>query len=167
MQTLHEFLKTIASGEVPPDAVPTVEELLARSWDSLKGAGAGGMKGLKLRGRTECLAWEPPLLTFRIERHGGTVLGSTRAEMHYWVVDVSAMTAVLQRTGRRQLYAMDRRLDVKPLAAQVSSAILKSARGHLWVKWLSDARVDVDVGKIIPPTNKRTTADRRRRFRLQ
>ena len=40
-------------------------------------------------GRMEKVEWQPPYLTFSIERHGATVKGSTRAELQNWQVDTS------------------------------------------------------------------------------
>jgi hypothetical protein len=37
------------------------------------------MTGQKLLGRMEEVVWEPPILSFTVERHGGTVQGSSRA----------------------------------------------------------------------------------------
>lgn len=47
-----------------------IEFLLADAWPSLRGSRAGGMQPHKIRGRTEALSWNPPHLTFEIERHG-------------------------------------------------------------------------------------------------
>ena len=107
----------------------------------------------------------PPKLTFRIERHGGTVCGSSRAEMQYWVVDVDAATAMLEKSGRRQLRSMQPRLDVTPLAETVAELIVNGER-HDWLKWHSPERVRVLVGKILPERSavKQTLAGRRRRF---
>ena len=57
-----------------------LERLLSEVWDDLGGSDCG-MAGHKLIGRMEHVEWNPPVLTFTIERHGGTVLGSTRAEL--------------------------------------------------------------------------------------
>jgi len=40
-----------------------------------------------------------PHLRFRIERHGGTVMGSTRAEVQ---LDIERGVARIEETGRRQ-----------------------------------------------------------------
>lgn len=52
-----------------------LERLLAAYWDELNGDD-GGMEGYKLLGRMEAVVWKP-ILSFRIERHGGTVIGSS------------------------------------------------------------------------------------------
>jgi hypothetical protein len=63
----------------PVAEVAATERLLATCWDDLVGDD-GGTDGYKLLNRTEDLAWEPPTLSFCIERHGDTVMGSSRAE---------------------------------------------------------------------------------------
>lgn len=108
-----------------------IEFLLAQAWPSLRGSRAGGMQPHKIRGRTEALCWNPSQLTFEIERHGGTVNGSTRAEMQQWCVDVSAHTAEIVSTRRRQLLAMASRVNVKQPAAIIAEAILKNQEVRL------------------------------------
>jgi len=44
----------------------------------------------KLLGRMEEVLWSPPDLTFSIERHGAAALGSSRAELQEWMIDVVA-----------------------------------------------------------------------------
>jgi hypothetical protein len=73
------------------------------------------MKAEKLYGRMESVLWEPPLLTFVIERHGSTIRGSTRAELQHWTVDVNQGTATLALGGHRQLYPAQPRLNIQPL----------------------------------------------------
>lgn len=51
------------------------------------------MEPYKLIGRMESVTWTPPILTFRIERHSGTVNGSVYAEMQCWDVDCEQMSA--------------------------------------------------------------------------
>jgi hypothetical protein len=53
-----------------------LETILASCWHELDQNHAGGMVAEKLYDRIEEVLPEPPLLTFTIERHGGTVRGS-------------------------------------------------------------------------------------------
>lgn len=113
--------------------------------------------------RAEDLYWEPPILTFNIERHGGTTMGSTRAEIQTWSVNLETLSAEYSITGRRQVEPIDKRLDTKKLAQEVTSQILRHDNvEHL--RWLSDKRVRVLVGKLTPLTYQQTTLQRRRRF---
>jgi hypothetical protein len=62
------------------------------------------------------------LLRFELERHGGTVNGSTRAEVHHWVVNLAEMSAHVEKSGHRQLRPTQTRLNVKPLVAELDEA---------------------------------------------
>src|SRR5690348_3540304 len=76
---------------------------LERVWYDLHSSSDEKMATHKLS-RLEQPEWNPPCLTFAIERHGGTVLGSTRAELQWWIVDLDAGTAtVVGRPSFRQL----------------------------------------------------------------
>jgi hypothetical protein len=143
-----------------------IEFLLTQAWPSLRGSRAGGMQSHKIRGRTEDLSWNPPQLTFAIERHGGTVNGSTRAEMQHWRVDVAAHTADIVFTGKRQLRAMAKRVNVKGPATEIAEAILKNQE-CAGLKRYPDGRVKVLISAIIPHglDFKQTVAGRRKRFR--
>lgn len=99
MQELLEYLASLHPGTV--SELAKLEVLLAVCWEELDGGSDEGMSGDKLHGRMEGVAWQPPILKFRIERHGGTALGSTRADVHDWTVDVNQRSASLSVTGHR------------------------------------------------------------------
>jgi hypothetical protein len=160
--TLKEFLKNLVPG--PVSDTSAVEELLAEAWLDLDGDDIGGMKTHKLYGRTEFLSWQPPFLTFTIERHGGTVLGSTRAELQHWQIDISKGTRKLVSTSRRQLRAASPPLDVGPLAQKIGNEIMNKSESP-FLKRYPDGRVKVLIGKVIPEGVKETTFRRRKRFR--
>jgi hypothetical protein len=141
LDELRHYLRRVAPGAITDKR--RIEEVLAPAWADLKGStGEFGMEGRKLFGRMEDVEWNPPVLTFRIERHGGTVAGSTRAELQTWNVNADAGTADGGQSGFRQLYPQDARLDVNPLVDQVA-ALIKDHRTHDWLKWVSDVRVRV------------------------
>ena len=81
------------------------------------------MEAYKL-GRMEDISWNPPVLSFTIERHGGTVMGSTRAELQNWNVNVETRSATCGVGGHRQLEPMQARLNVKPMAEEIVASIL-------------------------------------------
>ncbi len=57
-------------------------------------------------GRMEDVRWEPPVLSFRIERHGAMGVGSTRAELQNWRVDFDLKPAQCECSrGYRQALA--------------------------------------------------------------
>ena len=120
MDELRNYLNTLEPG--PVEETTHLERLLAEVWDDL-GGDNGGMAGHKLIGRMEHVEWHPPVLTFVIERHGGTVLGSTRAELQRWSVDLDRQTATCECTGHRQLSPMARRVDVGSIADEVARKI--------------------------------------------
>src|SRR5438445_9081548 len=73
--------------------------------------------------RAEDLLWKPPFLSFTIERHGATVLGSSRAELQDWMVNLHLETARCAGGRYRQLWPTASRLYVKPIAARVLNAV--------------------------------------------
>ncbi len=83
-----------ASLEPPHDAV--ARSALELAWD-------------------EDLRWSLPYYTFSLERHGATVNGSSRAEVHHWSVNVEAETTRQTTTGRRKRFyeALDELLQPK------------------------------------------------------
>jgi hypothetical protein len=88
--------------------------LLSDCWDVLDGGTETKMRADKLW-RLEEPSWAPPILEFSIERHAPTVQGSTRANVFRWRVDLETGEAEIIDKKRRQLYAMAKRLDVKPM----------------------------------------------------
>jgi len=159
VEILREYLNAIPAGSI--DNPEELEPLLANCWHGL--GGDRGMSGGKLYGRMETVVWDPPVLHFAIERHGGTVKGSTRAEVQHWAVDVEAKTAVLNKVGHRQLTPMQPRLDVKRLAKDIAAQIV-GRRADDRLQWYKDGRVRVLTSKILPESAKRTREGRRKRF---
>jgi hypothetical protein len=80
-----------------------------------------------------------------------------------WVVDLVRHTASLGATTKRQILPMDRRLDVKLIAAEIA-AIVSDGREDPRVKRRGPERVEIMAGKVIPTTNRQTTSSRRKRF---
>jgi len=164
---MRELLAYLASAPPGPlSEVGELDALLARYWEELEGGDAEGMSGYKLHGRMEQVVWEPPILQFSIERHGATALGSTRAEVHDWTVDVEQRSASLSGTGIRQLYPMQARLDVGPMAKEITESIVNHREDPRW-RWQKDGSVRILIGKVLPADSavKQTLEGRRRRFR--
>lgn len=166
LQALRGYLREQPSG--PISASGELSTLLAKAWDSLTGSDDGGMQAYKLHGRIESAEWNPPCLDFTIERHGATALGSTRAELQTWSVDVVQGTAVRGHPGIRQVHKAQPRLDVAPRVEDVAAAI-QSGADHLALKWSADRKtVRVRIGEVIPDVGaSQTTTNRRKRFRAQ
>jgi hypothetical protein len=163
MKELRKYLGCQKPG--PLKVTSDVEHLLAEVWGDL-GGDDGGMAGSKLLGRMEQVEWQPPILSFMIERHGGAVLGSTRAELQRWSVDLDRWTATVDQVGRRQLSPTASRVDVKPIAAEIAGLILGGVSDER-LRWLGDGRVRIEMGRIFPERSgfKQTVQGRRSRLR--
>ena len=122
MNILKKTLAAISHGEIVD--LSGIDRLLAEHWHNLNGSSDGGMEGYKLLDRMEDAQWNPPILRFIVERHGGTVCGSTRAELQHWEVNLDSETAEITKTGYRQLEPMAPRISVKGLAEKIAQAIL-------------------------------------------
>ena len=164
LRELIEFLARIQAG--PIEDMAKLEELLARCWDEFDGSDSEGMSGDKLHDRMEDVVWEPPIMRFRIERHGGTALGSTRADVHQWEVNINQRSASFWLAKPRQVRPMQPRLDVKPMAREIVDLIVNYKEDER-LKWSKDGSVRILIGKIIPEASvgKQTLQGRRRRFR--
>jgi hypothetical protein len=127
------------------------------------------MTGDKLYGRMEEVFWEAPYLRFIIERHGPTVMGSSRAPLQGWTLNVETRSASCSLAGYRQVHQMQARLNVRPLAEEIAEQIL-NRREDGRLKWHTDGTVSVQIGKIDGleadlTTAKQTVSGRRARFR--
>ncbi len=113
--------------------------------------------------RMKDLEWKPPSLAFEIVRHGGTTLGSTRAERQIWYVNLDSRQAGCEVVGFRQLYPRDVVFDVKPVADELSKLIICGSQDER-LQWSADGRVRILTGKILSAQSKRTLEGRRRRL---
>ncbi|MFK2893752.1 hypothetical protein [Dyella flagellata] len=164
---LRNYLNTLASGLIDNEHKDETTSILADCWTSLDGGDAEGMHADKLSGRVEDMTWESPLLSFKIERHGRTVNGSSRADVHQWVIDVDRGTASCFVVGHRQLTPNSPRLDVKSLARGVAALILEEKHDPK-LTWLDARSVKVNLNEVIPKVGPaQTIEDRRRRFRIE
>ncbi len=126
----------------------------------------GECRAGRLYGRMESACWEPPLLTFEVERHGETVLGSKRAALQHWTIDVDAETATLAEGRYRLVRPRQPKLNVDPLANEIASLVLQR-QADPRLTWYPDGHVLVHIGLILPQGRlaKQTVEGRRRRFR--
>jgi len=163
LESLREYLLALPLG--PIEDATKCEVLLADAWLELD-TDYGGLSGRKLIGRMEDVKWNPPLLSFTIERHGATKYGSSRAELQDWDVDVDEGTASFGSTRYRQLYKKSPSLKTKPLAEEIRNLIIEFQDSEK-LKWSEDkTAVKIVISRIIPDdTAKQTVAGRRKRFR--
>jgi hypothetical protein len=171
VQLLLAALNDIPQGAIQGSARDEIIELLAGCWQDLEGADETSMEAWKIR-RAEDLSWNPPLLSFTIERHGATVHGSSRAELHEWTVNLNLATAHCAQGQYRQLKPTAPRLDVKPIAARVCDAVQQGPASNCdlvkqkIVVWRDSGHCSINHLALLPRDGPReTVAGRRRRLR--
>jgi hypothetical protein len=174
VEILLNELTNIPAGEISGEMAKKIRSLLADCWHEVHGGTAHSTTAEKLRGRAENLRWYPPFLDFTLERHGPTVLGSSRAPLHEWRLDFETATATCDLGGYRQLSPTAPKVDVKPLVAEAIAAVREGPAWHCelaksgLVLWKTDDEVWIMHGRLIPNDGyARTIAGRRRRFRKQ
>jgi hypothetical protein len=166
MDKLINYLKTLSPGEISETRY--LEPLLKDAWNEFSGSNLESMAGWKILNRIENVQWNPPFLSFIIERHGITVGGSTRATLQEWELNLSSKTASCGEIGRRQLYPMKNKLDINPFAEEIAHLII-NFKEDVRLKWNNDKSVQILIGKILPEvgTSKQTIEARRKRFRTK
>ena len=98
----------------------------------------------------EAVHWEPPLVSFTIECHGAMALGSTRAELQRWHVDLGRLQAsCIRDRGYRQLRQRAEPVKTEPMAAELAEAI-SEGRTDDRLKWGHDGTVRVVLAKVFP-----------------
>jgi len=112
------------------------------------------------------LIWNPPILEFEIERHGGTVQGSSRAERHGWSVDVQTRTATCEGIGFAQLRPQQPSFKVKVITEDLIRRIVSQTTDER-LEWDSDGSVKIIISKIdeLNTQIQQTRTGRRKRFR--
>ena len=172
IQKLTRFLKPVSPGTIPTNKSGELFQLVVASWDEFSGSADTRMEARKIlrdEGPKD-VTWSPPCLSFTIERHGATVLGSTRAEKQRWTLNLQRRTADHQQAGFRQVGPKAPRVNVRGLADEVSKAVQEgpSSTSRLVsngvVVWKNDDELTVFHGKIIGGKYQRTASGRRKRF---
>lgn len=161
---LATYLASLPSGRV--EQTDDLAARLADAWSELDGAVEAAMYARKLT-RIEEARWQPPILTFSIERHGATVLGSTRAEIQWWQVNIEERTAEIVGSRIRQLGLRAAAWDARPVAAALVDAIVNGHDDDRFTR-LADGSVRIVLTTLIPPGGPKQTLDgRRRRLRRE
>lgn len=165
MKPLRDLLSTIPPGDMSDGDCLRIVAELSQCWDSIPGSDVESTTADKLR-RIEDVYWNPPILSFALERHGGTVLGSSRASLHRWEVDIEQPQARIVKTSVRQLSPKAEVMDIEKKANVIATLILNGVDDPR-IAWLEDRqRVQVNIGEVIQQTNPQTTQGRRKRFRV-
>ena len=159
--SLRLYLQALPAGPVTDTAA--LVKVLQACWHELDGSSQSKMEAWKLD-RMEDVEWQPPELSFTIERHGGTVLGSTRADLQSWTVNLDRHEASSFVSRFRQLSPRDKPLKTGPLVAEIVAAITSGSDDDrlYWLNARSEVRVL--VREFIGGDYKRTVAGRRKRF---
>lgn len=167
IDNLQSILNRLAPGPIP-DATE-IERALANCWHEFVANDENGMEAYKLIGRMEKIEWRPPILSFSIERHGGTVLGSTRAELHHWQVNLDEMTADCSMAGQRTVGPISKpvRNNELQLVAEEIAELVRQGASDPRLIWKDSDTVHVVVEQIIPTQSgfARTVQGRRKRLR--
>lgn len=166
LESLNQFLEGVTPGKLADEVASHVEGLLADTWGSFEGWDEGGMDAHKLIGRTERMTWDPPVLSFDLERHGAVVLGSKYAEIQAWAVDLEGRRAGFDVEGRRLIEPIQARVDCTALAAELAPLMISGADDPR-LEWSAEGRVRVPPSRVFPAAAKQTTAGRSRRLRKE
>lgn len=150
------------NGPGPIVDVEEVRNALSAAWDECVGSDQTEMAAYKAT-RATSMEWNPPRLTFLIERHGGAALGSSRAEKQRWTIDLGARTADVVTGGYRQLRpntpAFDAAAAARGIALAVSAGAVRPG-----LAWKSPESVRIVLSTFMPPGPTRTTEGRRKRL---
>ena len=165
LDSIKAALKPIEPGPVPPEKYREIVALLSEAWDHLSGGDDQAMAGYKVP-RAEKLHWDPPNLTFRVERHGGTVFGSVYAEIQPWTVNLDEETAHCDYPiGRRQVDRRQATFDTQSVAEELAQKIADGADDPR-LRWTKDRKkVQARVSEILPAGSQQTTQGRAKRLR--
>lgn len=166
MPALAELQRLLAGKpDGPIREAAEIESAVARCWQEFAGAERGGMKSEKISDRMERVEWHHPELSFVIERHGGTVKGSTRAELQFWTVNLLTKTAVLGRAGHRQMKPKAKPILVDPIAQEIAASIRAGVEDSR-LRWHGQEEVEVLAAKIFETGSayQQTVAGRRQKL---
>ncbi len=164
LQNLVQHLTTLPAGPISDEG--TVLILLYHAWDDLLISNHGGFNKDKHIDRAVNLTWDPPQLTFDIERHGGFVQGSSRADIQSWSVDIQANSATNTSSRSKQMRPASPRMDMAPIVARVLASISEHSDDP-WITWLDaeKSRCRLNIAQIVPDQGpSQTVRERRKRL---
>jgi hypothetical protein len=102
-------------------------------------------------------------INFSIERHGRTTMGSPYADVHQWVVDLTARTACIAGITPRLIGKRSQPIDVAAVVTTILNA-LKDEDATI-VDRTKDGRLRIKIEAVIPVGVKETTQGRKKRIR--
>jgi hypothetical protein len=165
LKEIRSYLAALTQGKI--EDARRIESLLAACWSELPGSGEGGMLPYKLLGRTENMEWNPPVLTFEVERHGARVQSSVYAELQMWTVDMDSGLAELSPYSSKRLVGKRQAsVNVNVLAEEIAALVIAAKKDDDRLKWYGSSKVKVLIGEIFPAGSavRETLAGRRRRL---
>ncbi|OGP93618.1 MAG: hypothetical protein A2157_03795 [Deltaproteobacteria bacterium RBG_16_47_11] len=163
LEELEKILHGLERGTVPIELKGTILELLESGWNELEGSDYEAMEPWKVK-RAEDLRWISPELFFLLERHGATVMGSTRAEMQVWIVNLEKRRAAVEQGVYRQLYPKDKAWHAKSVAEEITNIILSGSPDPR-IQRTKSGRIKLISSEIFPSSvYRQTQQDRIRRF---
>jgi hypothetical protein len=174
LMELKAILNNLQCGSIPPDIQEQVLDLVTTCWGEFEGSGATEMEARKIcrDGGPKDLTWDPPEFSFTIDRHGGTVMGSKRAERQTWTLNLQMLTATPGVSGYRQLRPNSPKFDVTPVAKDICEAVQRGPatpsdfvdRGI--VEWRGNDEIRVKHADLVPNEGpNQTISGRRKRLR--
>jgi hypothetical protein len=164
LKKLREILK-----EHPPGPISdNIFNLLYYAWEEeVTGWQNTNLFANKLH-RAESPEWDPPYISFMIERHGSMSGGSKRAQVYKWRVNIENGKAEGGLAGSRQICPIDKRLDTKAIAVELCSIIeKKTLDSRIIYRNEEKTEFKLVISEIITADSKQTLASRRKRFRSQ
>jgi hypothetical protein len=169
LSELRHLLRRLPPGDIPEELGEEIIGRLQNCWHELSGSRKTNMEMYKLS-RAEDFVWRPPSLCFKIARHGGTVLGSTREHVQQWEVNLEEKTAHQTTTGFRQLYPTAPRLteaEMIAIARSVCDTVRAGPGSNLKLDvhliWIDEAEFRIKPSSLIPADGFRQTVEGRRR----
>ena len=164
LQVLRRFLYSCSPGKIAD--VAALQRLLKPVWDCLDGSDEDAMAEHKLH-RLEDPHWDPPILSFTVERHGGTVKASVYAELQMWTVDVEKAEASCQVNGKRQVDPKQPPLKAEPIVSELAQ-LVRAQKSDQRLTWTGPHWFRLNIGVIIPDAvPAQTTRGRRKRLRAK
>jgi hypothetical protein len=151
---LKDLLCGLPPGDIPDEMRATIIGQLENCWNEFSGSRETKMEAHKLS-RAEDLAWRPPSLYFKVARHGGTELGSTREQMQHWQVNLEEKIAHQATRGFRQLIPMAQRLtnaELNTIAMRVTKVIQAGPeiKSDIRLIWINEAEFRIMPSSLIP-----------------
>ena len=102
-------------------------------------------------------------VNFSIERHGRITMGSPYADVHHWVVDLTAKTACIAGTTPRLIGKRSPPINATAVVATILDA-LKNEDATI-VDHTKDGRLRIKIEAVIPVGVKETTQKRKKAIR--